>query len=467
MTDPAQLSATQLVSLYRHKALSPVEATEAALARIEAHGDAVNAFCHLDPDSARASARAAEARWQKGAPLGPIDGVPTTVKDTLPARGWPLRRGSFTTSEEPVDVDAPVTSRLREAGAVLLGKTTTPEHGWKGVTDSPVTGITRNPWDLSRTPGGSSGGAAAAAALGMGALHLGTDGGGSIRMPCGFTGVFGIKPTFGRVPAWPPSPFASVSHIGPMTRTVADAALMLTEIARPDPRDWSALPPDGRDYRVGLEDGVVGLRIAYSKDLGHAAVDPEIAALVAEAVAAFAELGAIVEEVDPPLGDTRDMFHKHWYVGAATMLARFTPEQRARIDPGLLAIGEAGAAIPLVDVMQAQLDRLALGTAMNEFHETWDLLLTPTLPIPAFRAGDQVADPSTQANWIDWTPFTYPFNLTRQPAASVPCGFTGAGLPAGLQIVGPMFGDALVLRAARAFETLRPFVMPDAPKGVA
>jgi len=353
-----------------------------------------------------------------------------------------------------------VTARLREHGAVLIGKTTTPEFGWKGVTDSPLTGVTRNPWNTDATPGGSSGGAAAACALGLGALHIGTDGGGSIRIPAGFTGVFGHKPCFGRVPAWPLSPFGTVSHVGPMTRTVTDAALMLTVLAEPDDRDWFALPYDHRVYRLGLEDGVRGLRIALSPDLGYVRVDPEVAGAVARAAGVLGDLGAEVEEVPPPFEHPGDTFRVHWYAGAANLLASFDEAQRERIDPGLRAIATQGAQYDMLDYLRAVNARGALGQRMNAFHRDWDLLLTPSLPIPAFAAGRECPEEFEGERWADWTPFSYPFNLTQQPACSVPCGLTGSGLPVGLQIVGPRHDDALVLRAARAFESACPFSMP-------
>jgi Asp-tRNA(Asn)/Glu-tRNA(Gln) amidotransferase A subunit family amidase len=291
-----RLSATELVAAYGRKDLSPLEVTQAVLDGIEAFDPQVNAFCVVDGERAIEAARTSEARWQRGEPLGLVDGVPATIKDIVLAAGWPTLRGSLAVArDQDWSDDAPATARLREHGAVLLGKTTTPEFGWKGVTDSPLTGITRNPWNTDLTPGGSSGGAAAACALGLGALHVGTDGGGSIRIPAGFTGIFGLKATFGRVPAWPSSPFGTVAHVGPLTRTVTDAALMLSVLAEPDTRDWHALPASGRDYRVGLEDGVRGLRIAFSPDLGHVDVDPEVTEAVARAAHAFTELGAHVE----------------------------------------------------------------------------------------------------------------------------------------------------------------------------
>ena len=464
-TDPAMLRAAELRQLYHTGQLSRVETARAVLRRIERFDPQVNAFCLVDEERALAAARASEARWHKGEPCGLVDGVPATIKDLVLTRHWPTLRGSLVIDrDQPWDEDAPATARLREHGAVLIGKTTTPEFGWKAVTDCALTGVTRNPWDTGRTPGGSSGGAAVAAALGMGALHVGTDGGGSIRIPAGFTGVFGLKPSFGRVPAYPASPFGTVAHVGPMTRTVGDAALMLNVLALPDSRDWFALPYDSRDHRIGLDDGVRGLRIAFSPTLGFVEVDAEVAELVAGAAAAFVELGAIVEQVDAVMADPIDVFVPHWYVGAANLLRGFSAEQRGQMDEGLQEIAAAGAQIPLMDYLTAMRRRSELGAAMRRFHETYDLLLTPTLPLAAFEAGKERPDPARQPRWINWAPFSNPFNLTQQPAASVPCGLTAAGLPVGLQIVGPMHADALVLRAARAFEAARPWPLVNAPR---
>jgi aspartyl-tRNA(Asn)/glutamyl-tRNA(Gln) amidotransferase subunit A len=460
--DPALLSALELVQLYRARKLSPVEATAAAFARIARLNPRFNAFCLVDEESALAAARASEQRWANGRPQGRLDGVPATVKDLLLTKGWPTLRGSKVIDpKQPWEEDAPSVARLREEGAVFLGKTTTPEYGWKGVTDSALTGITRNPWDPSKTPGGSSGGAAVAAACGMGALHLGTDGGGSIRIPAGFTGIFGLKQSFGRVPASPLSPFGTLAHIGPMTRTVADAALMLSVISKPDPRDCYAIPNDTRDYLDGIEDGVEGWRIAFSPRLGGHFVEPEVAKLAAEAAVAFGELGARVEEAEPDIGSNCErIFADHWYPGAANALRAYAPEQLALMETGLREIAAAGARLSLMDYLAAVKEREQLGVRMNFFHRKWDLLLTPTLPLGAFTAGLEVPAEATGRRWMTWTPFTYPFNLTRQPAATVPCGFTSAGLPVGLQIVGPAYGDAQVLRAARAFERVRPFKLP-------
>ncbi len=460
--DLALMPATELVDLYRAKQVSPVEATEAVLARIERFDPQVNAFRQVEPDSALADAKASEARWAKGKPAGPADGVPTTIKDLILTKGWPTLRGSKTIDpDQDWPDDAPATARLKESGAVILGKTTTPEFGWKGVCDSPLTGTTRNPWNLDKTPGGSSGGAAAAAALGMGALHLGTDGGGSIRIPCGFTGLFGIKCTFGTVPAWPPSPFGTLANIGPMTRTVGDAAMLLDVITRPDPRDWYALQPRDRDWTAGLEDGVEGLRVGLAMAPGGHEPEPEVAALVGEAMRAFEGMGATLVDADPPIDGADDVFRKHWFAGAAHFLRAIPEAKKALMDEQLVQSAEIGARLPLADYVAALDARQSLGLALHAFMNDCDLLLTPTLPIPAFDVGavSPCVGDDTQG-WVDWTPYSYPFNLSRQPTATVPCGLTSDGLPVGLQIVGSLYDDALVMRASRAFERERPWGLP-------
>ena len=455
--DIAYTSAVSLLDLYRSRALSPVEVTLLLFDRLNALEPKLNAFCILDHEGAAAAARQSEQRWQRGEATGRLDGVPVTIKDLMLMRGFPTLRGSrLVEPHQDWSEDAPAVVRLREAGAVILGKTTTPEFGWKALGDSPLTGITRNPWDLSRTPGGSSAGAAAACAAGIGPLHLGSDGAGSIRIPCAFTGIFGLKPSFGRVPAYPLSAMGLLAHIGPMARTVADAALMLTMLSGPDHRDPYALPPENRNYVEGLEGGVQGWRIAYSPTLGYARVDPEIAAAVSEAVRQFEALGAVVEEVDAIFPTPREALFTLWAAGAANLLGAYPAERRALVDPGLLATAAEGARISAVDYLGADLVRTALGQQMAEFHRKYDLLLTPMMPVSALPVGQDLHDPATERHWIDWSPFSYPFNMTRQPAASIPCGLTHAGLPIGLQIVGPLYADARVLQAARAFETTQP-----------
>ena len=462
---PTQLTnctATELLALYRSKAASPVEATQAVLARIAQLNPQLNAFCLVDEAAALHAARASEVRWQQGAPIGPLDGVPTAIKDLILTRGWPTRRGSHTVNpDQPWDVDAPATARLREAGAVLLGKTTTPEFGCKGETNSPLTGISRNPWNLSRTPGGSSGGAAAAVAAGLGPLGVGTDGAGSVRIPAAFCGNFGLKPSFGRVPAYPLSPFGSVAHLGPHTMGVADAALMLNVLSQPDARDWTALPFDARDYRVGLDDGVRGLRIAYSPTLGYANnVHPEVAAAVDRAVRDLEALGAVVEAVDPGFSDPLEICTGLWFLGALTVWNGLTPAQQAVADPDFRAEAALGAKLSAYEVQQLHLQRGALGSHLRQFMQRFDLIATPTVAVPAFAARPAGHTPIDPATLLGWTPFSYPFNLSQQPAATIPCGLTTDGLPIGLQLVGPMFGDALVLRACRAYESVRPIARP-------
>lgn len=454
MTDLHWKSAAKLVKGYAKKKFSPVEVANACLAQIARHDKQLNAMVAVHADEALAQAKASEARWHKGAPQGPVDGVPTLIKDLLLVRGWPTLRGSRTVDRnQDWNQDAPSVARLRECGAVFLGSTTTPEFGWKGVTDSPLTGITRNPWDTTKTPGGSSGGSSAAAAAGYAPLTLGTDGGGSIRIPAGFAGIFGHKPSFGRVPAYPLSPFGTVAHVGPMTRTVEDACLMMNVISQPDARDWTSLPADGVDYTAKLAKGIKGLKIAFSPTLGYVDVDPEIAKLVSDAVRVLAELGAEVEEVDPGFADPADCFRTLWWCGARALLGKLPDDKLKLLDPALADVVEQSRSISLDDYQDAVKARGLLGSQMRQFMEGYDLLVTPTLPIPAFEAGKLApAAPDNTSKWVNWTPFSYPFNLTQQPAASVPCGFTAKGLPAGLHLVGRMFDDRTVLNAAHAYE---------------
>lgn len=465
-SDLTQCTANELLALYRSGQASPVETTQAVLTRAHRLNPRLNAFCLIDDEAALSSAKASEARWQahrrQGAAIGALDGVPTSIKDLILTRGWPTLRGSRTIDPaQPWDVDAPATARLREAGAVLLGKTTTPEFGCKGETNSPATGITRNPWNTDRTPGGSSGGTAAAVAAGLGPLSVGTDGAGSVRIPAAFCGNVGLKPSFGRVPAYPLSPFGTVAHLGPHTMSVRDAALMMNVLKQPDARDWTSLPPDARDYTVGLEDGVRGLRIAYSPTLGYAKqVHPEIAAAVEAAVSVLQSLGAQVETVDPGFEDPLEITTGLWFLGAATVWQGLTPAQQALTDPDLQAEAEQGARLSALQVQQLHLRRGQLGSHMRQFMQRYDLLVTPSVAIPAFEARAAGSVPMNPQSMLGWTPFSYPFNLTQQPAITVPCGLTRDGLPMGLQLVGPMFGDALVLRAARAYEAVQGVARP-------
>ena len=462
VSDLADLSASELLTLYRRRAVSPLEVARALLARIERLNPQLNAYCYLDPESTLSAARLSEERWSRGTPCGALDGVPVSIKDLILTKGWPTLRGSRTVDPKQAwDIDAPAVARLREAGAVLLGKTTTPEFGCKGETNSPLTGITRNPWDTARTAGGSSGGTAAAVGAGMGPLSLGTDGAGSVRIPAAFCGNFGLKPSFGRVPAYPLSPFGSVAHLGPHTMSVRDAALMMNVLKEPDPRDWTALPPDNSDYTIGLNEGIRGLRIAWSPTLGYAKnVDVEIARACQRAVEDLHTLGAEVEAVDPGFEDPLEITTGLWFAGSWTLWNTLTPEQQRQTDPDFAAQAELGARLSVLDLQRLHLRRGALGSHMRQFMQRYDLLITPTVAVPAFEALPAGHGEMNPVAMLGWTPFSYPFNLTQQPACTIPCGLTAAGLPIGLQFVGPMFADALVLRAARAYENLRPIRRP-------
>jgi aspartyl-tRNA(Asn)/glutamyl-tRNA(Gln) amidotransferase subunit A len=465
-TEISQLSGSELLRLYRRRELSPVDVVQDALARIERFEPQINAFVMVDKEGALAAARASQARWTKGEPQGLLDGLPATVKDNIDVKGLPSRKGSLTTSTAPATADAPASARLREQGAIVLGKTTLPEYGWIGVCHSPLTGVTRNPWNRGRTPGGSSGGAAAAALLNLGVLHLGTDGAGSIRIPAAFTGVFGIKPSYGRVPAFPASPFTVLAHQGPLTRTVADAALMLSVIGAPDARDTTAWNTPAPDFRIGLDEGVRGLRVAWSPRLGYVKqLDPDVEAATAKAAQVFADLGAMVEQVDPGFAEPLDTIMTLWYGVSQAIVGAMPAAEREKMDPGFRRIAEEGRNVTLAAYLAAHAARTQLAEHMRQFHERYDLLLTPQMPLTALEVSRVTpADGRFGAGWIDWSPFTYPFNLTQQPAASVPCGFAADGLPVALQIVGPPRNDALVLRAARAFESAQPFKVLTAPR---
>ncbi len=460
MTALHALSAVELASAYARRALSPVEVAEALLDRIARLDGDLTSMILIDRDMTLAMAGRSARRWRDGRPIGPLDGVPVSVKDLLLLEGYVTRRGTvLTEGAAPDREDAPSVANLKAAGCVILGKSATTEYGWKGIGDCPLHGPTRNPWSLGHTAGGSSSGAAAAVAAGFGPLAIGTDGGGSVRIPSSFTGGVGLKATFGRVPVFPPSPFGQVSHVGPMTRTVLDCALMLDAMSAPDPRDWFPLSAErpASSFAAGIGQGVKGLKIAFSPTLGYAKVDPEVAAAVADAVKVFATLGAYVEAADPGFPDPNDAFITYWTAAAAQAMSGFTPEQRKKLDPGLQASVARGLRYSGCDLTASETERMQLGATMARFHRQWDLLVTPTVAVPALPVGKDVLADGPDAYWTDWSPFTIPFNISRQPALTVPCGVTKSGLPIGLQIVGANHMDALVLRAGAAFEAARPF----------
>ena len=466
MADLTQCTATQLLGLYRSGEASPVEATQAVLQRISRLNPLLNAFCLVDEAAAMASAHQSEARWlahrNSGAGVLPLDGVPMSIKDLILTQGWPTLRGSKTVNpDQPWEVDAPVTARLREAGAVLLGKTTTPEFGCKGETNSLLTGISRNPWSLEHTPGGSSGGASAAVTAGLGPLAIGTDGAGSVRIPAAFCGNVGLKPSFGRVPAYPLSPFGSVAHLGPHAMTVEDVALLMNTIALPDARDWTSLPFYGVDYLAGLKGDIKGLRVAYSPTLGYAKnVDSEIAAATAQAAKHLQDLVAVVEQVHPLTEDPLDISTGLWFAGAYQVWRTLSPAQQALTDPDFKAQAELGALLDTHAIHALNQRRGVLGSHLRQFMQRFDLILTPSTAVTAFKALPAGHSPMDSAAMLGWTPFSYPFNLSQQPAISLPCGLSSQGLPMGVQLVGPMFGDATLLQAAQALQACYPMQRP-------
>jgi aspartyl-tRNA(Asn)/glutamyl-tRNA(Gln) amidotransferase subunit A len=452
--------ATELVGLIRRRKVSPVEVVDAILDRIEKINPKLNAYVTVTADDARRQARAAErALTRRSAKLGPLHGVPFSVKDLVITKGVRTTFGTPLYRDNVPTEDAPMVERLKAAGAIMLGKTNTPTFGWIGATHNLLFGATRNPWKLERTPGGSSGGASAAAAAGLGPLHIGTDGGGSIRIPASCAGILGFKPSFGRIPIYPFSAAWSLSHIGPMTRTVADAALMLQVTAGPDERDQFSLPAERVDYTKARATTLKGLRVAYSDDLGFAeAVDPEVRAVCGSAARAFRELGARLDQVQPKWPSPSECWERIFCGGIAARMAPHI-DRRDEIDPGLLRIIEATLKDPPTRYVQAWFDRLAWWQHPRALFESYDLLVTPTIACPPFAVN--LDNPTEIAGKpvppYAWIPFTFPFNMTGQPAASVPAGFTRDGLPIGLQIVGRRNDDASVLRAAAAFERARPW----------
>jgi aspartyl-tRNA(Asn)/glutamyl-tRNA(Gln) amidotransferase subunit A len=457
--------ASELVRLIRAKRVSPVEAMRATLARAGRLNPALNAICTPTFDAALDAAREAEAAVMRGDRLGLLHGVPVTIKDLAFTKGVRTMRGSAMFRDAVPELDHAHVERLRAAGAISIGKTTVPEFGWKGTGHSPVTGITHNPWKRGMNAGGSSAGAAVCAAVGIGPLHQGSDGAGSIRMPAAFCGVFGLKPSFGRVPYWPMPNNGLISHVGPLTRTVADAALMLSAMAGPDDRDVTSLEAAAEDFSGRLEEGIAGLKVAYSPSLGYLRVDPEVAELVARAVHAFEDAGCRVEEVDPGWGDPIEMEHCHFASHYAGMLGHLLDRWADQLDPGLVALTRHGMTYSAADYCRAQGERLAYYDQVRGFFDRYDLLLTPSLSVAAFAADRLIPAHWEQHpwDWMRWAGFSYPFNLTWLPAATCPCGFTGEGLPVGIQIVAGRFRDLRVLQAARAFEQARPWAQHRPP----
>ena len=447
-SDLCDLTVLELTTLYQAGTVSPVDVMQQVLTRITKFDPAVNGFCQI-ADDVLDMARASEHRWQRRSPLGPLDGVPVSIKDNVAVAGMATRFGSLTTPMRAARSDSPCVARLREAGAICFGKTTLPDFAHKIVTDSPLTGVTRNPWRLDCTPGGSSGGAAAAVALGMAPAAIGTDGGGSIRIPAAFTETFGFKPSFGRVPHAPRGPFALLSHIGPMTRCVEDAARIMTVISRPDSRDWYALPFDGSDYEQGLRCRLApgGIRVALSPTLGLPVdIEPNVYDAVMRASEVFRELGASVRRADPPGVARSNAIHATLWPACCNQLAGSMPDGGAQLDPSLRAYAHAGSNISREALLGALVERGELGASVNAFFEQHDILICPVypcvaMPLDALPAGN-----------VLFPHFTAWCNQLGLPAASVYGGMTASGLPVGVQIVGGRHADALVLWASHLFE---------------
>lgn len=460
MTDPALMTAEELLNHYAQGTLSPVEVLQSVTERVARLNPQINAFAVMNPRALQDAGESA-ARWRAGRPIGILDGVPATVKDLIDIEGLPTRRGSRLTDPAPAQDDAPTVIGLKAAGAVIIGKTTTTEFGWKSPGDCPLHGITRNPWNPGYTTGGSSSGAGAAAAACFGPLHIGTDAGGSVRIPAAWCGVVGLKPTFGRVPQWPLGAFASVAVAGPMTRTVRDNALMFQALARHDSRDPFCLPDDPRSWLDGIEAGVSGLRVAVLRRPGFdAPIDWDGIAAVEQAAQLLSEAGAEVEEAEADLPDVRTIFGRIWGVALARVVAGIPETRRHMLDHGLLDVAAHASGATAIEQMEADALRIAAAHAMARFHRRYDLVLSPCVPNPPPLADAPTVDPVTSL-WTSWAPWTFAYNLTRQPAISVPMGFGENGLPRSVQIAAAIYRDDLVFRAARAIELAQPFAVAD------
>ncbi len=460
MTDPALMTADEMLGHFSRLTLSPIEALQAVTERVARLNPGLNAFAVMNPQALAAAGESTQ-RWRAGRPMGGLDGVPVTVKDLVDVAGLPTRRGSRVTDPSAVSEDAPLVVGLKAAGAVIIGKTTTTEYGWKSPGDCPLHGITRNPWNTAYTPGGSSSGAASACAASFGPLHVGTDAGGSIRIPAAWSGVVGLKPTFGRVPQWPLGAFGAVAVAGPLARTVRDTALMLNAMARADLRDPYCLPDDGRDWSADIEAGVAGMRVAVLRHPGFdAPVDWEGIEAVEQAAKILADAGCEVEQASADLPDVREIFGRVWGVALGRVVDGVPEARRSMLDQGLLEVAAHVSGVSASEYMQAEAMRLLASNTMARFHQSYDLVLCPTVPGPPPLADAPTTNP-VQALWTEWAPWTFAFNLTRQPAISVPMGFGKTGLPRSVQLAAAMYRDDLVLRAARAIEVAAPFAVAD------
>ncbi len=452
-----QLGAHDLLAGYRSRALSPVEVLADVLAHITACEPSVHATYAVDATAARAAAHASALRWQRGEPIGALDGVPAMLKENIATLGVPIPLGCAATDLVPALADAPPAARLREAGAVILGKTTMPDLGMLSSGLSSFHALTRNPWDLQRTPGGSSAGAAAAAAAGYGPLQVGTDIGGSIRLPAGWCGVFGLKPSHGRVPIGAPYP-ARVA--GPITRCVSDAALMMSVLSQPDWRDHMSLPTEHIEW-MALDRELRGVRIGLMLDAGWGLPpEPQVTAAITAAARAFEGAGAIIEPLAPFINrEMADGIDRFWRTRAWVDLQAFEDEQRRRVLPFIAEWAEGGAQLSGIEVMRHYHQTLAMRAVTVAACQPFDFVLSPVAPIPAFAA-ELPCPTNDPAQPFEHIAYTLPFNMSEQPAASINAGYTAEGLPIGLQIVGRRFDDLGVLQLAYAWERMRPTQRP-------
>jgi Asp-tRNA(Asn)/Glu-tRNA(Gln) amidotransferase A subunit family amidase len=449
--------ATELGDLIRARQVSPVELLESVLARAEDVQTRLYPFVTIDAEAARSAAQAAEQAVMRQQPLGALHGIPISIKDLDPTKGLRTTYGSKFSEHNVPTFDSIVVERVRAAGGIIFAKTNTPNYGHKDSCDNLLMPPTRNPWKTDRTSGASSGGAAVAVAVGAGPLAHGSDGAGSIRIPASLCGVFGLKPSFGRVPYWPNADiWAARSHSGPITRTVRDAGLLLTVMAGPDPRDPVSLDAADQDFLAACEPGELnGLKVAWSADFGYAAVDVDVRAVAEASARRFAELGCTVEAVDPGWDDPAPWAETLWHMNMAARFSDQLDERPEWIEPSLRTMIEAGRRLSGLEVGRAQIARTAFYNQAQRFMQGYDLLLTPQMPCVAWLAERPSND--DRGSIFDHLPFTFPFNGTGWPAASVPCGFNAEGLPIGLQIVAPWRQDGLCLRAAAAFEALQPW----------
>jgi Asp-tRNA(Asn)/Glu-tRNA(Gln) amidotransferase A subunit family amidase len=455
--DFAFVTALELRRLIRTKQASPVEIIESALRAAEASQASLNPFVTITADLALEAARKAEAAVMAGETDGLLTGLPLSIKDLTAVKGVRFTSGSRTLADFVAPLDAPAAERVKKHGAAIIGKTTTTEFGCKPSSDSPLTGVTRNPWNLEKTSGGSSAGAGASVAAGITPFALGTDGGGSVRIPSSLCGLFGIKAQFGRVPVFPAAATPTLAHVGPLARTVRDAALLLTAVSGYDARDPASVAADVPDYLGACERSPKGLRIAWSPTLGYARPTAEVRETAAKAAAVFEELGCTVELVETVFDDPIELWMAEFYAGVGTRLKKPLAEQRDLIDPAVAAMLDTALDQTIDAYYTRVFARYEFRETVRGFFEKYDLLLTPTTPTPAFDLGRNVPIEHEGESIVGWVAYTYPFNLCGLPAASVPCGFTRKGLPVGLHIVGKALHETDILRAAAAFEAARPW----------